>query len=114
MSFNFGSAFTSIGSTIGATLASVGASLTPSQQGSLVQSVLGLVSPNSAQEKILLGKMASFVHTVPAEVPVMAAEFAKIADPALVGAIQPLTTLPLPPDAIAQIEAVEQMVKDGL
>lgn len=106
--------FSSLGSAIGSTLANLGASLTSAQQAGLVQSVLNLVNPNSAQEKVLLGKMASFVHTIPSEVPVFAAEFVKIADPALVGAIQPLMTLPLPADAIAQIQAVEQMVRDGL
>jgi hypothetical protein len=110
MSFSF----SSLGSSIGATLAGVGASLTSTQQAGLVQSVLNLVNPNEAQEKVLLGKMASFVHTMPSMVPEFAMEFSKIADPALVGAISPLMTLPLPADAISQIEAVEAMVQQGL
>jgi hypothetical protein len=106
--------FTSIGSAIGSALSGVGASLTSVQQTSLVQSMLNLFNPNEAQEKVLLGKMASFVHTMPSMVPEFAMEFSKIADPALVGAISPLMTLPLPSDAISQIEAVEQMVQQGL
>ena|ERR1700675_531230 len=114
MAWNIGATFSSIGSTIGSTLAGLGASLTSAQQAGLVQSILNIANPNAQQEKVLLGKMASFVHTMPNMVPTFAMEFSKIADPALVGAISPLMQLPLPADAIAQIEAVEQMVKDGL
>lgn len=99
---------------IGNFLAGVGSTLTSTQIGQLVTTVTGLVNPNATTEHNQLAKMAAFAGTQPNLVPDLAKQFAEGADPSLAGAIAPLLTLPLPPNAVELIMTVEEMVQQGM